>query len=175
MERAYCDALRTAYEFEKSGEQLYRSQLDKVTDEFAKKILEFLADEETEHIRKIEEFNDALLGTGKFDIDRECSTDISERARQLVRNRAIKEEEKINPSSIDIDIYDVAMDMEKESYGVFKQALADSKHLDDERIERFFSFILDEEKVHYDLLAASKKYLEDPAYYFLDYGGWVFS
>jgi hypothetical protein len=31
-----------------------------------------------------------------------------------------------------------------------------------------------EGNLHYNLLATTKKYLEDPSYYFEDYGGWIF-
>ena len=175
METVYCDALKTAFEFERSGERFYRDQLEKVTDEFAKKVLGFLADEEAEHLRKIELFNDALINNKEFDLDVECSTKLSDRSRQLMQDIKTNEEEKISPDSTDIDIYEIAMDMEKKSYSTYEQALADSKNLDDDRINRFFTFLLNEEKEHYDLLVASKKYLVDPSYYFLDYGGWVFS
>ncbi|MBI4734325.1 MAG: ferritin family protein [Rubrobacteridae bacterium] len=175
METSYCDALRIAFEFEKNGEQFYRELIKKVVDEFAQKVLTFLADEEVEHIRKIETFNDALLGNSEFDLDKECSTNLDEKIRDLVRDRTIKEESKISTSSTDIDVYEVAMDMEKKGHSAYEKALSDSDVSSDERIKRFFLFMIDEEKEHYDLLAASKKYLDDPSYYFLDYGGWVFS
>jgi rubrerythrin len=175
MDIAFCDALRVAFEFEQENEQLYRKQLEKVTDEFARKVLEFLANEEADHAKKIEAFNDALLGDGKFDLDKECSIGVGLRAKQLLKDWAAAEDKKITSDSNDLDIYDIAMDMEKKSYSVYERALADSKNLNDDRLNRFFTFLIAEEKEHYNILAASKKYLEDPAYYFLDYGGWVFS
>jgi len=171
MEQAYCEALQIAFEFEKNGETFYRQLIDKVTDPFAKKVLEFLADEEIEHVRKIEEFNDSLLGKGGFDFDAECGLELTDRIRVMTQARMKEAEKNVNPNSNDLDIYDVAMLLETKSYELYERALAVPQ---DEKVETFFRFMLYEEKEHYDLLAYSKRYLEDPAYYFEEYGGWIF-
>jgi len=171
MKQAYCEALRTAIEFELNGETFYRQLIDRVTDPFAKKVLVFLADEEVEHIRKIEAFNDSLLGKGEFDLETECSLELTDRIKTMVEERMRNADKGVTPDSNDIDIYEVAMLMETKSHELYEQALAE---VEDERVETFFRFMLYEEKEHYDLLAYSKRYLEDPAYYFEEYGGWIF-
>ena len=72
-----------------------------------------------------------------------------------------------------MEIYDVALDMEKRGYSAYKNASIDSK--EDPRVQEFFKFLAEQEIVHYKLLQESKKYLEDSSYYFEDYGGWVFN
>ena len=71
MDQSYCDALRFAIEYEEQGEKFYREAAAEARDRFAKKALRFLADEEVEHIGKIEKFNDFLLGKAEFDMDKE--------------------------------------------------------------------------------------------------------
>lgn len=171
MKQAYCEALRTAIEFEQNGEAFYRQLIDRVTDPFAKKVLVFLADEEVEHIRKIEAFNDSLLGKGEFDLEMECGLELPDRIKAMVEARMRNADKNVTPDSDDVDIYEVAMLMETKSHELYEQALAEAE---DERVETFFRFMLYEEKEHYDLLAYSKRYLEDPAYYFEEYGGWIF-
>ncbi|MDP2210890.1 MAG: ferritin family protein [Candidatus Aquicultor sp.] len=171
VEQAYCDALRIAFEFEHNGEVFYRQLVDKVTDPFAKKVLVFLADEEVEHTRKIVAFNDHLLGNGDFDIATECRLDLTDRIQKLVEDRMKNTEKGVEPLADDIDIYDIALTMETRSYELYEKALEEA---DDERVETFFRFMVAEEQQHYDLLANSKKYLTDPAYYFAEYGGWIF-
>lgn len=171
MKEAYCDALRVAIEFEHNGEAFYRQLIDKVTDPFAKRILGFLAEEEVEHVRKIEAFNDHLLGNGEFSFEQECSLDLTDRIQALVEQRMKDAEKNVEPLADDIDIYDIALTLEQRSYELYERALGET---DDERVETFFRFMLSEEQQHYDLLANSKKYLTDPAYYFEEYGGWIF-
>jgi rubrerythrin len=172
MDQAYCEALAIALDFELKGEAFYRQLIDKVSDPFAKKVLTFLADEEVEHIRKIEAFNDSLLGNGEFDFEAECSLDVPERIQKFVESRRQEAEKNVSPDSNDIDIYDVALLLEQKSYEFYEKALATTEG--DEKVETFFRFLLAEEQEHYDFLAYSKRYLEDPSYYFEEYGGWIF-
>jgi rubrerythrin len=174
MQKAYCEALRTALEFEEAGAKLYESSINKVTSPFAKRVLEFLVKEEHEHIRKIEAFNASLLGKGEFDIAAECAIGVTSRIPELIKEYTKAEVEKVGPDSLDLDIYDMAMDMEKAGHEAYEKFLAEAQAANDELLERFFEFMVSEEEEHFDLLQASKKYLEDPAYYFLDYGGWIF-
>jgi len=171
MESKYCDALRFAIEFEKKGQKFYLDAVQKVADPFSRKTLEFLADEEVSHIEKIEKFNEALLGTGDFDIAKECQSNLSQRVKEYMVSVVSEKEAKVSPQSTEIEVYDLALEMEKSSYDIYKDALESNS---DEQLKRFFEFLMKEEQIHYDLLAASKKYLEDPSYYFEEFGGWIF-
>lgn len=170
MDQAYCEALRFAIEYEQSGEDYYRKAVDEAQDRFAKKALVFLADEEIEHIGKIERFNDSLLGRGDFDIDAECLPTLPERLNNLIASA--KSDEKSQTSSLsDSAVYDLAMATEKQGFEMYNDFREDSP---DQRIKQFFGWLADEEIVHYKLLAESKKYLEDQSYYFEEDGGWIF-
>lgn len=171
MEQAYCEALKTAIEFEQNGVIFYRQLIDRVVNPFAKRVLIFLIGEEFEHIRKIESFNNSLLGQGEFDFETECSLDITDKIQMLVQDRKNEADKNITPNSSDSDIYEVAMLLEMKSHELYEQALSEATN---EKVETFFRFMLAEEREHYDLLAASKRYLEDSSYYFEDFGGWIF-
>ncbi|MDI6716676.1 MAG: ferritin family protein [Actinomycetota bacterium] len=171
MEQAYCEALKTAIEFELNGLAFYRQLIDRVSDPFAKRVLVFLAGEEVGHIRKIEAFNNFLLGKGDFDMEEECNLDLPDKIQALVQEKMKEAKKNVTPESDDLDIYDVAMLLESKSRELYEQALDENK---DESVEIFLRFMLSEENEHYDLLFASKRYLEDPAYYFEEYGGWIF-
>ncbi|HEY3374432.1 MAG TPA: hypothetical protein VGK02_05140 [Candidatus Aquicultor sp.] len=123
MDTAYCTALATTLDLEKQGEAPYRKSLDKVQDQFARQVLTFLADEETEHIRKIEAFNASLLGGGVFDFSVECSISVRPRIAVLLGERIERKDVKIDPGSIDLDIYEMAMEMEKRSYDACERTL----------------------------------------------------
>jgi rubrerythrin len=171
MEQSYCDALTFALELERSGEKYYRAAAADAQDPFARKVLAFLADEEVEHQRKIEEFNLSLLGQGEFDLETECRTGLPERIQAFLKEHATPEEERTTAAT-EVDAYTMAMGMEKAGYDMYKAAR--EAGADNPQLARFFDFLMAEETKHYDLLASSKKYLEDPSYYFEDFGGWIF-
>lgn len=172
MELEFCDALKFAIDFERKGRGFYLDAIQKAEDPLAKKTLKFLADEEVHHIEKIEKFNQALLGKGDFDIEKECHSDLPQRTKEYIDKATQDKEEKVSPQTTDIEVYDLALDMEKSSYDIYKDAFEKNS---DEKLKRFFQFLMQEEQIHYDLLAASKKYLEDPSYYFEEFGGWIFA
>lgn len=172
MGEAYCDALRFAIEFENKSEEFYLKAKEKVKDDFAKKALDFIAADEEIHTRKIRAFNKALLKNKEFDLEKECRSDLPERLDSFIANVIDQEATKIDVDSNDLDVYDVAMDMEKRGYDAYRNAGADET--EDPRVRTFFDFLARQEIVHFNLLQASKKYLEDPSYYFEEYGGWIF-
>ena len=171
MDQAYCDALRFAFDYEKKGEEHYREAADKVGDVFAQKALTFLADEEIEHIRKIDDFNRHLLGESEFDLDAECALSLPDRVEAFLDAARQAGHISDERTLTDIDVYEVAMANEKEGFEMYASVEETST---DERLRKFFAFLAQEEKGHYKLLAASKKYLEDQSYYFEEGGGWLF-
>lgn len=171
MDQAYCDALRFAFEYEEKGEKHYREAAGAATDPFAKKALIFLADEEVEHIRKIDEFNRHLLGESEFDLEAECALTLSDRVERFLDESRQAGHIGRERNMTEVDVYDMAMKNEKEGYEMYASV---EKSSADGRLERFFGFLAQEEQGHYKLLAASKKYLEDPSYYFEEGGGWLF-
>lgn len=168
----YCEALKAAIEFEQRSEKFYRDSIHKVKDEFAQKTLQLLADEEHHHIERINKANEALTKeSGDFDLDAHCQTDLPRRIEKHLKEPLSKKADKIRPQISDIEIYDLAIDMEKAGYGVYKEHYQQSEN---KKTRKLLEFLIKEESVHYELLASTKKYLEDPSYYFEDYGGWIF-
>lgn len=172
MKEAYCEALSTALEMEEEGKKFYEDALSRVTDEFSRRTLKFLIEEENRHIEKILRFNDYLLGRGDFDVEAECSTDVPERLKALIDEAAGSTIKKIEDTSSDIEVYEAAMEFERRGYQFYSEA---SLKEEDERLKKFFDFLVSEEIKHFQLLQNTKKYLEDPSYYFEDAGGWIFS
>lgn len=172
MEKFICDAIKFSIDFENRSEDFYRSAITQVKDEFGKKALRFLADDEVKHVEKIKAFNTALLNRDNFDLESQCRSDLPERLSDFLDEVIADKSKDINQESSDIDIYTAALSMEKTGYDAYIKAFEDEQ---DPRIKKFFKFLADQETLHYKLLAESKKYLTDSSYYFEDYGGWIFS
>jgi len=172
VENYYCNALQFSVEFENRSEDFYRSAIAQVKDEFGKKALRFLADDEIKHVEKIKAFNAALLGQEDFDLEAQCCSDLPERLNDFLDEVTADKSKDFNEESTDIDVYNAALSMEKTGHDAYLKAFEDEE---DPRVKKFFKFLADQETLHYKLLAESKKYLEDSSYYFEDYGGWIFS
>jgi rubrerythrin len=171
MTEMYCEALAAAIEMEKRGRELYIEALKKVRDPFAKKALEFLIAEEDKHIDKILRFNDYLLGRGNFDLESECEPLIDSRIEDFVSKTVEKGLKDLSSARTDIEIYEAAMNFEKEGYDAYTKMAAEEG---DSRLKRFFDFLKEEEIRHFALLQNTLRYLQDPSYYFEDLGGWIF-
>lgn len=168
----FCEALEMAIELENESVRHYQEILKKLNNKFAKKALEFLIREEREHVKKIKRFNKLVMESKNFDIEKECTSDLKKRIHTFVKSAVDATFEKLDVVRNDIDVYKNAMDLERRKYHVYQDYFEREK---DERVKKFLTFLMEEEKLHYELLLQSKKYLEDPSYYFEDAGGWIFS
>lgn len=171
MSEMYCQALATALEMEKKGKEFYEEALKKINNSFAKKAIEFLIAEEGRHIDKILRFNDYLLQRGDFDLDTECKLEADGRIMDFVLKTVKKGLKDLNSISTDVEVYEVAMNFEKEGYDLYSKMAAEE---DDIRLNKFFDFLKEEEIRHFALLQNTLRYLQDPSYYFEDFGGWIF-
>ncbi len=167
----FCEALEIAMDFEKESVEHYKKALQKINDRFARKALEFLIKEESDHIDRIERFNKSLMENEKFDVENECASDLKQRIFSFVKSTIDTSLNRLEAVDSDIKLYEKAMELEKRGYELYKNYLEKEE---DERVKKFLEFLIGEEKQHYELLLQSKKYLEDPSYYFEDEGGWIF-
>jgi rubrerythrin len=171
VEMHYHDALKSAIDFEMKGEEFYLAAVGRTADAFTKNTLQFLANEELRHIEKIEKFSQSLLEQTDFDLEKETESDLPLRAKEYVDRVLHEKAKEISAQSSDIEIYDLALDVENSGYIMYKNAFESNSH---ENLKKFFRFLMQEEKIHADLLSSSKKYLADPSYYFEAFGGWIF-
>ena len=172
MEKMYCEALKLAFDFEKENQDFYIQKLQEVKDPLAKKALEFLIREDSRHIDTIIRFNRSLLGGEEFDDEMECSSELPQKVKELFKTIIDLSTARITADDSDIEIYEKAMELENKGYKMYK-LYSESEELE-YRVRKFFSFLAEEESKHYDLLAKTKKYFEDPSYYFEEEGGWIF-
>lgn len=171
MKEAYCEALKIAFEMEEKGKSFYEDALKKAKDKFARDALKFLIEEEKKHIEKIIRFNDFLMGKGEFDIEKECVVDVDEKLEKLISESVEKGLKNLDDAKTDVEIYEAAMNFEKEGYEAYERLAKEEK---DPQISKFFGFLKAEEVRHYTLLQNTLRYLTDPSYYFEDFGGWIF-
>ena len=158
------EILEYAITFEKDGYDFYRSASEKVSNPVGKKMLEWLAREETEHIKKLERayesvkaaegWGDAKLHTGEYD---------QFRFKTLFSQAKEKVKGIVEADTDDLRALELAMEMENKGYTFYTKAL---KEIEDPHGKALLESLARDESDHYDALQNTHTYLKTPDLWF---------
>jgi rubrerythrin len=167
------EALQLALKMEGDGRQFFLEARDKATHPLAKETFQSLAEWELEHMRIIEQFHASLKDTGEWESVEQLQTKKGEATKtfktafQKVRENI---DETVKAKADDLEAYRIAKDIESKLI-VFYQEQA--KQTSSNNAKRFYDFMADQEREHYQILDNSLQYLENPAQWF-ERGEWLF-
>jgi len=159
------EELKRALDFEKEGMKVYSDEAKKTSNPLVKRSFEFLAKEEENHIKRIHEYieeenlGEYQKGATKDDVKRFFTSTIKEF------------KDHMNLSESDIDAYEKAMKLEKESYHFYSKQFSKAN---DEKLKNFFSFLMEQESSHYLMLEKTLKFIKDPQHFFAEEEDWSF-
>ncbi len=140
-----------ALDFERKGTVLYLELASKVKNPLGKNLFYALAKQEIDHAKRIEEFNTA--GEGHVYLaGYEKTNSIEEELKSFFK--------RVKESSVkdNLDAYETAMQLEKESYGAYERFL---KEAEDASERKLLEFLLSEEKNHMEAIANVYSYLSE--------------
>jgi rubrerythrin len=159
------EALNNAVEMEQKGYDFYKNAAQKSKNKVTKKTFDFLAENEVFHIDNIRNFYDSLKGTGHLpsaDLD-SVKAKRTEDINLFSKN--IKElDEKISAADDDKKACEFAMDFEKYGYNYYENMLNEAE---DDNLKKLLSFLLSEEKRHYNMLEELHTYITDSGNWFM--------
>lgn len=160
------DALKIAIEFEKKGHDIYSAASKKSKNAVTKKTFEYLAKQESYHIKNITSYMKTENIPKKVDGDNVKET-------QDFFNTTIKDFEKKAQifSSDEIHLYESAMELEQASYEFYK---AQKEKSESKEAKKFFEFLVTQENAHFALLQKTLDFLKDPENYFSKDEAWMF-
>ena len=125
----------------------------------AKKTFDFLAENETFHIKTINEFISAMKEKGGIaSVKWESAKAKREDELSIFSQSVAALKGKIKQNEDEKKAYEFAMEFENSGYKYYENMLKDSK---DENLSEFLKFLLKEESKHYDLLSNTYVYLTD--------------
>jgi rubrerythrin len=159
------DMLKNALEMEAKGYHFYMDAARKVENDVTKKTFEFLAKNETLHIKNIEYFYKSMAKEGEFP-----ELSLGEPGKKMeedlnIFSKSVKElKEKIRPSDADKEALEFAMDFENSGYAYYKKFLKES---DDENLNKLLKFLLDQEDKHCKALREIHTYITDNANWYM--------
>ena len=158
-------ALQTALGFEKKGHDIYVMAAVNTRNPVVKKTFTYLAEQEVNHIREIQEFMKTenpsvqLKGDKPADTKKFFTMTVSEFAK------------KAKLSEDDIKAHDTALQLEQSSYDFYRAQLGKAK---DTKTRGFFKFLMDQESAHYDLVKKAYDYIKDPQGFMIEEEKWNF-
>ena len=158
------DILEYALTLEKDGYDFYCSASEKVTNPMGKKMLEWLATEETEHIKKLTEVLHLMKIEGKWACAEEGTQGRDTFRFKTLFSQAKEKVKALVPADVDdLKALEMAMKMENKGYAFYSDA---AREIDDPAGKALLESLAKEESDHYDALHNTYTYLKTPDLWF---------
>lgn len=157
------EALAMAIEMEKEGQSFYEKTAARATDKLTQDVFKFLANEELNHIKAIEQFYKAEIAGSKTDFESAIGKRTPDAARTAIA-RLFKGLDKTVPvDKPDLEAFRFARDFEKRGEKFYRKAAAGATNA---QVKKLFNFLVEEELRHFQMVDDSMAYLENPDEWF---------
>ena len=156
-------ALQTALDFEKKGHDIYEERATNTKNPLVAKTFRYLAEQELNHIDEIEEY----MEQEKI----ELKGDKKQETEQFFSTSTQEFKEKTELSQDDVRAHETALKLEKDSYEFYKKQFDSTEKKD---LQRFFLFLMEQERAHYELVNKAYEYIKDPEGFFSREEDWFF-
>lgn len=144
------------------GHKIFQRGKKAANDPLAQATFEFLANEELKHIELIREFLQAVDNNITWDPERMREIALAEDGaaiRGIFERFAAQFEEVATADDERLEIYRVAMDMERRGYDFYTRA---ALKVSDDRARRLFEFLAEEETKHFQIIQDTHDFLQQP-------------
>lgn len=174
VQKADLEALQLALKMETDGYNFFKDAATKAKMPLAKEAFQYFADWELEHVEFIKKMYQKLNDTGEWlsvDQMNQKVGDASAAIKTIFKEKHEQINKHVKVDTSDLQAYLIARDIEDKAT-VFYKRKADSA--EDAAAKKFFTFMIDVEREHYNVLNNSYRFLEDPELYNLEEEGWMF-
>jgi len=162
------EVLQLAVRMEVEGKEFYEQASQKSSNELAKDLFQYLANEEEIHRKKFEGIYDALK-KGQNWPDVEPPSEKGQRLKSLFSEATKAMGSEIAVAKSELEAIKIAMDMEIKSYNLYHSRSEESTIPME---KRFYETLAGEERGHHLALVDSYEYLSDPAGWFTKSEHW---
>ena len=162
MENQRMEALKQALKMEKDGRAYYKTALERVESDLAKKIFESLIRAEEKHIQKISQLYDSLEETGEW--PQVTLVRKEGKSPDNIFSAAMAGiDEQVKGTMSDIEALKMAAKMEDDGMRYYQSK---ANQTEDPFEKKFYLLLVNEEGEHYLSLLDTIEFLEDPQGYF---------
>ncbi len=159
------EVLQLAIQMEEKGFKYYSESAERITNSVGKRMLERLANDEKNHIRRFTEMYNALTDNNieNVTLEKVEPTTFDEVFERLKEQLDVAIEDLQETGVDDAEIIHMAMDLENHAVLFYAEAAKKAK---DAKLKEFLELLSEEEKAHYAVLVKAQQYLEDPSLFF---------
>jgi len=155
-------ALQTALGFEEKGHKIYKETAEKTKNPIVEKTFIYLAEQELLHMGEIKEYAEKEKA--------ELKGDKPEDTKNFFLTTVKEFKEKLELSDDDIKAHETALELEQNAYDFYKEQLAQT---DNEELKKFFTFLMEQENAHYELIQKAYDFIKDPAAFYSEQEKWM--
>jgi rubrerythrin len=141
-------ALRQAIRLEQDGYKFYTEAAERMADPRGREMFLSLADDEKLHLRIVQDQYEALKG-GKKWISFPETMEMEVKPVDLDKPLFPPEKEAISPEASDTDALLFALQIENESYELYRKVAAETA---DPAGKEMYKFLASQERIHFDIL-----------------------
>jgi rubrerythrin len=146
-------ALRQAIRLEQDGYKFYTEAAERTTDPRGREMFLSLADDEKLHLRIVQDQYEALsAGTGWVSFPEALEF----KSIDLDKSLFPPEEESIAPEASDTDALLFALEIENESYELYRKAASETA---DPAGKAMYQYLASQERTHFDILMLNYEHL----------------
>jgi len=159
------EVLKVAIQLEENGFKYYTESAQRITNSVGRRMLERLADDEKNHIKRFTEMYNALTNNNIENVE---LVDVPKTTFDEVFGR-LKEQldgaiEDLQETGVDdMEIIQMAIDLENHAVLFYSEAASKT---DNPKLKKFLEMLSEEEKAHHAVLIKANQYLEDPSLFF---------
>jgi rubrerythrin len=146
-------ALRQAIRLEQDGYKFYTEVAERMSDTRGKEMFLSLADDEKLHLRIVQDQYEALKGGQEWVSFREV---VEFEPVDLDKSLFPPEKEAVSSEASDTDALLFALQIENESYELYKKAASETG---DPAGKKMYQFLADQERTHFDILMLNYEHL----------------
>lgn len=173
-QKADLQALQLALKMETDGYNFFKDAATKAKNPLTKEAFDYFAKWELEHVEFIKKMYQKLNDTGEWISVEKMNQKVGDAAvaiKTIFKEKHEEIDKHVKVATSDLEAYVLARDIEDKATVFYKQK-ADSAQ--DASAKKFFTFMIDVEREHYNILNNSYRFLQDPALYNLEEENWMF-
>lgn len=159
------EILQKSIQLEEEGYKYYNDSAVRVTNSVGKRMLERLAGDEKNHIRRFKDLYDAVTSDQleKVALKKMATVTFDELFNRM-RDQLDGAIEELGEKGVDdAEIIEMALDLESHTKIFYQKAAAAAS---DKKVKEFYEMLATEEQAHYDVLQKALEFLEDPSLFF---------
>ena len=174
VQKADLQALQLALKMETDGYNFFKDATTRAKNPLTREAFQYFAEWELEHVEFIKKMYKKLNESGEWLSVDQMNQKVGDAAvaiKTIFKEKHEQIDQHVKVDTSDLQAYILARDIEDKATVFYQQKATNAV---DPFAKKFFTFMIDVEREHYNILNNSYRFLQDPALYNLEEENWMF-